>query len=80
MFSEKALWCHILLVENIHERNGILAQAGSENDNLVILGNLVDELTAARPYVNEFIVDTALYINRQHDICLLSWLLETWVN
>lgn len=74
MLSEQSLRGYILLVENIHQRDGILGETGRENDDFEVLANLVDEFAAVWPHIYENVVDAAFDIDREHDISLVCFI------
>jgi len=63
VLAEQSLWGHFLLIQDVHKGDRILAQTCSKNHYFVIFGDLVDEFAAARPNVDEDVVDSAFDID-----------------
>ena len=71
MLAEEALRGHIGLVEDVHERNGILTQGCRKDDDFVVFANLIYEFATVRTNLDKNVADAALYIDWQNDVSLV---------
>lgn len=68
--SEKPLRRYFVLVQDIHQRNGILAQRRGKNDNFKVFTNFIKEFAAIRPHFYENIARAPFNVNRKFDVSL----------
>jgi hypothetical protein len=71
VLAEEALRGHVGLVEDIHKRNGILAERGRKDDHFVVLAHLVYEFATVGANLHENVADAALNVDRQNDVSLV---------
>jgi len=68
VFAKQALWRDIHWVQDVHQRVGVFRQRGSENHNLVVLADFLDEFAAVGTHLHIDRADTTLNIDGQHDV------------
>lgn len=78
VISEKPLRRYFVLVQNIHQRNSILAQRRGENDNFKVFTNFIKEFAAVRPHFYENIASAPFNVNRKFNVSLtgLEWTMD----
>lgn len=73
MLAEQPLWSNTLRVEHVHQRDRILAQTSSEDDDFIILAHLNDKFTALWTNLNVDVASTTFDVDRENDVRLVSW-------
>ena len=79
MFSEEAVATESLRVHLVHQRIGILRQAGCEDNHFVIFTHFLEEILSIWTLLHENIAHAIVNINRNHVVNILG-LIELRVN
>jgi len=73
VLSEESLRSDVLLIQNVHQRDCVFRKGSSKNYNFKVLAHLVYEFTAVGPDLHVDVVHSTLYIDWQHDVCLVGF-------
>jgi hypothetical protein len=68
--SEKSLRRYFVLIQDIHQRNGVLAQRRGENDYFKVFTNFIKEFAAIRPHFYEDIANAPFNVDGKFDVSL----------
>ena len=64
MFAEQPLRGNPFRVQDVHQRDSILGETGSEDYHFKVLAHFFDELATARSYLDVDLASAALDIDR----------------
>ena len=68
--SEKPLGCNFILIQNVHQRNSILAQRRRENHDFKVFTNFIKEFAAVRPHFDENITGAPFNVDGKLNVSI----------
>ena len=72
MLSEKSLGSDFVLVQNVHERDGVLGQRSCEDYDFEVFRNLFDERDTAWSNKHVDVADATFNVDREDNVCLVG--------